>query len=109
MIFRSVGWGARQKWFIDGRQVTKEEFDAALPNVEDPAGDGSGLIAWKTIKSMALAVHPSQVEMANERNKRHGVGIEYQPDGKAVVTSRHNRKKLLRLDGMSDNSGGYGD
>lgn len=67
------------------------------------------LIVWKPIVSRALSVHPKQVEEANARAKRHGLGIEYRPDGKPILTSRENRKKLLRLEGFHDNDGGYGD
>ena len=109
MKFVSRGWGAKQTWWIDGKQVTKEEFDAALPDVEDCGGDGSGLIGWKPIASRALAVHPKQVEQANARAKRHGIGVEYRPDGKPVLTTRESRKKLNKLEGFHDNDGGYGD
>lgn len=109
MTFISRGSGAKQTWWIDGRQVSKEEYDAALPNVEEPIGDGSGLVQFKPMESMALAVHPKQVEEANARNKRHGVGVEYRPDGMAMLTSREGRRKLNRLEGFHDNNGGYGD
>lgn len=59
--------------------------------------------------SMAMAVHPKQVQEANERNKRHGVNVTYRRDGMAVIPDRKERKKLARLEGFRDNNGGYGD
>ncbi len=60
--------------------------------------------------SEALAVHPKQVEQANARNKRHGVNVVYHPKtGCAIIPDRAERKRLLRLEAMHDNRGGYGD
>jgi len=64
--------------------------------------------AWPMV-SDALAVHPKQVEEANARNKRHGVNVQYLPNGQAVLPDRNERKKLLRLERYHDNDGGYGD
>lgn len=59
--------------------------------------------------SEGLAVHPKQVEQANARNRRHGVNVVYDQKGMAHIPDRTERKRLLRLEGMHDNSGGYGD
>lgn len=60
-------------------------------------------------ESYALAVHPKQVGQANARNARHGIATRYRADGMAIVPTRADRKKLLKLEKMRDNSGGYGD
>ncbi len=57
----------------------------------------------------SLAVHPSQVAAANARLKRHGIVGGYDPKGDVHVPDRANAKKLLRLEGMHNNQGGYGD
>lgn len=62
---------------------------------------------WGTVG--ALAVHPGQVKEANARLKRHGIVGAYDQKGNVHVPDRANRKKLLRLEGMHDNLGGYGD
>lgn len=59
--------------------------------------------------SDACAVHPKQIKQANERNRRHGVKVTYNAKGQAVIPDRHERKKLLKLEGFRDRSGTYGD
>lgn len=64
---------------------------------------------WPLVSDMGLAVLPRQVEKANELNKRHGIGATYRPDGSVEIRGRKERKKLLKLRGMFDRKGGYGD
>jgi hypothetical protein len=91
--------------------VTKAAFDARFPDkplatvATETYSCGKG---WPQA-SVALAVHPDQVAEANERNKRHGVGVTYAADGTALVPDRAERRKLLRLEGYHDRQGGYGD
>lgn len=59
--------------------------------------------------SKALAVHPSQVKQANARNRKHGVSVVYDQTGTAHIPDRGERRRLLRLEGMHDHHGGYGD
>lgn len=61
------------------------------------------------MKSEAMAVHPEQVAQANARNKRHGVNVVYDKSGFAHIPDRNERRKLMRLEGLHDKSGGYGD
>lgn len=60
-------------------------------------------------RSLALSVHSRQVEKARERAKRHNLGVEYLNDGTAIIADRAERKRLLKLEGMHDNEGSYGD
>jgi hypothetical protein len=101
--------------FLEGKEVTREEFDAAFPAKlddlleEGQAPDGHRPSAWPMI-SDALAVHPKQIEQAMERNKRMGVaGVEYLQDGRAVLKDRGMRRDLNRVEGFHDNNGGYMD
>jgi hypothetical protein len=105
---RIVGHGDKARYYIDGKEVTKAEFDVAFP--PKPIGDGAGLIAWKRpLRSRALAVHPKQVQQANARSERMGLGVHYEPDGTAVLPTRNIRKNLMKAEAMHDNEGGYGD
>ena len=63
------------------------------------------------MSSDAMAVHPSQIEAIMARNKKHGVqGVSYDPaDGRAILADRGARRDLMRLEGVHDNEGGYGD
>lgn len=63
---------------------------------------------WPMV-SEALAVHPKQVQEANERNRKHGVSVTYDRKGMAVIPDRNERRKLLRLEGFHDNNAGYSD
>jgi hypothetical protein len=98
-------------YFIDGVEVAKETYDARFPDrplatvATETRSCGSG---WP-MKSIALAVHPEQVAEANERNRKAGVNVTYESDGTAVIPDRGERRRLLRLEGMHDRQGGYGD
>lgn len=106
-----------KEYYIEGRgQVSREEFDRLVPSREEAGEMAQGgqppFCAHPTcwpMRSEALAVHPSQVEEANERNRRHGIATRYEPDGTAVIPTRGDRKRLLRLEGFVDRNGGYGD
>jgi hypothetical protein len=106
--FRSVGHGDKTRYYIDGRQVTREEFDQALP--DKPIGSFGGHLPACWPQTMeALAVDPSQVAEANERNRRAGVNVTYDREGMAVIPDRNERRKLIRLEGKFDKDGGYSD
>ncbi len=100
--------GART-YFLDGKEVTPEEFEAAFPPKELGASSGHST-AWSNgLESDALAVHPKQIEAVMARNKKHGLNVEYLPDGRPKLTDRGQRRDLMRLEGFHDNQGGYGD
>jgi hypothetical protein len=117
MKFRQV-YGSHDRpdrFFIDGREVTKEEHDrqfeqyrAALPQVKDPH-DGSALAGWKPIHSDALACNPNQVPEMEAEAKRRGVPTEHDGEGRPVLTSRSHRRDYMRAFGFFDRHGGYGD
>lgn len=100
------GHGESTTYWIDGRPVTKAEFDVAFP--DKPMGP-EALIGWKPVISDALAVHPRQVQEATENAKAKGVPTDFLPDGRPILTSRSHRKAYLRAYGFHDNNGGYGD
>jgi hypothetical protein len=92
----------------DGRELTRAEFDALFPAKPIGAPGVPASACWP-MKSVALAVHPDQVAEATERNRAHGVNVTYDATGMAEIPDRGERKKLLRLERMHDNHGGYGD
>jgi hypothetical protein len=101
------GHGDKRTFFLDGKQVTREEFDSAFPDT--PIGDGSGLIGWKPLISDALAVHPRQIKEAREDAIKKGVPVDFTADGRPKFTSRQQRSAYLRAYGFFDKSAGYGD
>lgn len=92
---------------LDGQEVTKEEFDAAFP--DKPIRSGEDLaIGWhKPVLSDALAVHPLQIPEAIARDKKHGLNVEYLPDGRPVLTSQEQKRKMIRSLGFHENNAYY--
>lgn len=96
-------------FYLEGKEVTEAEYRRVFP--EPTPGLPMSSMAWsRPQESDALAVHPSQVDEANERNRRRGCSVTYRrDDGRAIVPDRGERKKLLKIEGMHDRDGGYGD
>ncbi len=103
--------GKPDRYFIDRKEVTKEEWDAAFPPKPMAANGECSLRGWsRPIESDALAVHPRQIAAVMERNRQRGLNIQYNPkDGRPILTSREERRKLMAVEGVHDNNGGYGD
>lgn len=106
VIYRSSG----PVYLLDGREVTREEYDAALPDrpLEGAAPMTESTSAWP-IKSDALGVHPKQAREAEEHARQKGVPTEFTPQGQPVFRSREHRKQYCRAYGVYDRNGGYGD
>jgi hypothetical protein len=69
---------------------------------------GTGPSGWPMV-SKAMGVHRDQVGEANAEMARHGCGVRYDPEGNAHVPDRGERKKALKIKGLHDNDGGFGD
>jgi len=107
VIYRSRG----NVYFVDDKEVTKEVFDKTFPPkpLDLPPLPGHTPSCWP-MRSDALAVHPDQIPEVMERNKRHGVHVEYDPKtGEAILADRGQRRDLNRIEGFHDRRGGYGD
>ena len=115
MRFKVV-YGNPVRYYLDGREVSREQYDAASPKgrlrelfAAGRAAKSQTTTCWP-MRSDALACHPKQAAAITERNKRHGVtGVHYEKDGTCVIADRGARKALLALEGLHDNHGGYGD
>jgi hypothetical protein len=105
------GHGPTKAYLLDGVEVSKEEFDEAIPNAPVVEGDGEGLIGWhRAIESDALACHPLQIPEIMARNAKHGLHVEYNAeDGRPILRDRGQRRALLKIEGMIDRQGGYSD
>ena len=109
VIYRNSSSGATPAYFIDGVEVTKEEYDEAFPSKLE---EGTPFVstAWHDpLSSFAFSCHRDQVAEMNARNKEHGIATRYDATGRAHVPSRTDRNKLMKLEGMHDNDGGYSD
>ncbi len=95
--------------FIDGKSASQAEVDETFP----PKKIGVPLRAQTStcwpMKSDALAVHPKQIKAVRERNKKHGLHIEYARDGRPILQDRGQRRDLMKIEGVHDRNGGYGD
>lgn len=107
-----IVFGTKIRYFIGDKEVTKKKFDKTFPSKPIPMGEEvltQSTTAWDDFTSEAMAVHPKQVAEANHRSKKHGLGVKYDKKGFAHIPDRASRKKLLKLEGLHDKKGGYGD
>ncbi len=104
MTGRIVGEGDKKRYLLDNREVSKEEFDAAFPDRPIRSGDDIAIGWHKPVISDALAVHPAQIEEARARDKKHGLNVEYLPDGRPILTSQDQKRKMIRSLGYHENN-----
>lgn len=117
MKFKQTGNEEKTRYWIDGREVGGEEWYESLETersaLPQPAPDDTqpGNRPWsKPILSDALAVHPDQIPEVMERNRKHGLEVEYEQEfGRPILKDRDQRRRLCRIEGVHDNQGGYGD
>lgn len=99
------------KYFIDGREVGRAEFNRLIPDLGAPTTKpraGSKCAVMPKL-SDALAVHPDQVQEAREDAIKKGVPTDFAADGRAVIRSRAHQKAYLKAYGFHNRDGGYGD
>lgn len=111
---RIVISGSVVTYFVNGGEVTKDEYDAAFPSklaelLEDGATLPGGTKTCWPMVSDGLACHPDQIPEIMERDKRNGVPTARDGQGRPILTSRGHRRELLRLEGFHDKHAGYGD
>lgn len=107
---RITGTGERPRYEVEGREVSKEEFDLTFPDVTTLSrSDPCSLSSTPLSRSEVLGVHPKQREAATEQAKNLGVPTEFDNKGRALITSRAHQKALVKALGMVNYDGGYGD
>ena len=124
----STGWewtfeGKVAVFRINGKRVTKAEYEAALPKKLGLSGRGLvksrkgtpaslaklGKAGWP-LESEALAVHPTQVADMDARCRKEGVPTEFNPaTGAPILTSKAHRKAYLRMEKCHDRNSFFGD
>lgn len=101
----------QERYFVEGVEVTKEEWDATFPDHKIYPGESLGTPspgAWPLI-SDAAGVHPEQIEDAMQGAKNLGVPTDFTAEGQAIFRDRDHRRRFLRAHGYFDKHGGYGD
>lgn len=96
---------APARYELDGKEVSQEEYESANPSVGiDEEGSVPCTGNWKTpVLSDALAVHPDQIPEVMERNKRHGVYVEYEKQfGRPILKDSGAKRALMRIEGLHD-------
>jgi hypothetical protein len=100
-----------------GLDVQRSVLDAARKFQDDTAKAGpksSGRFRQSVtytvgLESMAAGCHSGQVKEFNEMYKSAGViGAYHKPDGVCVFESNRARNEVLKIRGLYDRDGGYG-
>ena len=99
------------RYFVEGNEVTKGEYDRAFPPKEIgltlPAHSAG---AWPMQPSIALAIHPEQIPEFMEHDKKMGVPTDYDPaSGEPIFRDRGHRREYTKVYGYHDRNAGYGD
>lgn len=94
--------GKPDRFYVGGKEVTAAEFRKRCKprGGRVKAGDRllvSNLSCWPLIDE-SLAVHPKQVEQANERNRRRGIGTRYDAKGFAHIPDAADNRRLIKLE-----------
>jgi len=101
------------KYKINGKEVTKEEWDAAAGAGFEPGEAPLGTVAYSEsspLLSDGLGCMKEQVgEMRREIKRRNIQGVRCLDNGQLEITSRRGRREVCRMRGLHDNDGGYGD
>lgn len=99
------------QYIINGKKVTKKQWDERKGAGLD--GAPMGTIAYtesKPLVSDGLGCMRSQVAEMRETIKRHNIkGVLVRDSGQLEITSRQGRADLLRVRGLVDRDGSYGD
>lgn len=100
---------------INGKTVSREEWDARkgvglnLKKQDVPLGTVA-YTAANPLLSDGIGCMRCQVPEMREAIREHGIqGVFVRDDGRLEITSRRGRRDLLRLRGLHDADGGYGD
>jgi hypothetical protein len=90
-------------YFIDGNEVSAEEFEATFPEQRIRVGEEYRPCTFKPIASEALAYHPKQIPEAKEHFQKLGIGdTEIDSTGRPVFRDRQHRRRVLRALGKID-------
>lgn len=101
------------KYYINGKEVTREEFTA---EGSDDWLQGGFLPVPNTYRdhdpllSDGIGCMKNQVGEMRETIRRHNIkGVTVRDSGQLEITSRQGRRELLRVRGLADADAGYGD
>jgi len=100
------------RYKINGKYVSREEWDAR-EGAGLAGGAPMGTVAYSEsspLISDGLGCLKNQVpEMRKEIRKHNIKGVRVLSNGQLEISSRQGRRELLRVRGLVDSDGGYGD
>jgi hypothetical protein len=100
------------KYIVNGKTVSKEEFGKGgksdwldgAPMTSNTYTDHDPLV------SEGLGCMKSQVQETRDIIKHHNIkGVKVRNNGQLEITSRRGRKEFMKVRGLADSDGGYGD
>lgn len=93
------------------RKVVYIEGVGAVDGAERETGAAATTYnSGKPLKSRGLSCHSTQADEFREMYKQHEIqGVDVAPDGTHYFTSRKARKQVMKVRGVHDHNGGYGD
>jgi hypothetical protein len=97
-------------YFINGREVTAEEFRAGAKSgwLDAPPMTANTYRAHDPLVSDGIGCLKSQVPELRETIRQHNIqGVAVKDSGQLEITSRRGRKELLAVRGLIDSDGGY--
>ena len=95
--------GQRTYW-INGKEVSEKDFDRRMNKAKTskPIARPRGMKRGYPIKSVALAVHSTQVKEASEDAAKRGVPTEFSPSGEPILRDSSHRRRYLKAYGFHD-------
>lgn len=104
---KRIVYGKTIRYYVNDKEVSKAEFEGSL--TVPPLDVGRTAVKHHTagflgypIKSTALAVHPDQVQEAQEHSVKMGCPTEFTKDGRAVLRDASHRRDYLKRYGFHD-------
>lgn len=97
---------------INGKEVSREEFvkNANSDWLAAPPMTANTYREHDPLISEGIGCMKSQVPEMRRVLKRHSIqGVVVRDNGQLEITSRRGRKELLKVRGLVDADGGYGD
>ena len=99
-------------YYINGKEVTRDQFMAGARRdwLQRPPMVANTYTEHDPLISDGVGCMKSQVPEMREVIRKHNIqGAQVLPNGQIRFTSRRARKELLRVRGLCDNEGSYGD
>jgi hypothetical protein len=98
-------WVEVPEYVLDGKPVSKDEFDAAFPDQIILPGQtlGTPSPAGWPMKSDAMAVHPTQIDLARKLDRDRGAPpTDYTVGGRPILLSERHKRAYIKAHGYHD-------